>query len=109
MGITDASLSPISKEELFILSSVNLYLQPGEVCRIQGYCKPKHDSESIPAQGLVRELRDDLQLDYEVPVTIRNFTSEEKKIRKGTRVAIYCCAVEKLSSLTLVKRGFHPM
>ena len=52
LGITDTDLSSTSKEELFILSAENLYLQPGERCRIQGYCKSKHDGEGIPAQGL---------------------------------------------------------
>ena len=41
LGITDTGLSPNNQEELFILSAENLYLQPGEVHRIQGYCKTR--------------------------------------------------------------------
>ena len=53
LGITDTGLSSKDREEVFILSAENLYLQLGEICRIQGYCKMKHDSRGDPAQGLV--------------------------------------------------------
>ena len=65
LRITDAGLSTISKEELFILSTDNLYFQHGEVRRIQGYCKTKHDSLGIPAQGLV-----DLNYSTRLPVSV---------------------------------------